>query len=345
MRLVALVVLGLFSLCLASTAVERQARQLDVRSWKWELPADSPLRDDDLEGDTLYYGQWDSLKYYWVIPEPDGFEDTYYNVRFTPQSDDQAVNLLGALIPLYDLQGRKGTPSLKVLVWSTGEIAGEPGYPAELIDSLIVPYEDLLFSSYQAGQLTLRMNYVDLSRLKISFGSAEEFHIGVDLMDNTGSDQLSIFSDTGDMEWATDRSVLWDGSNHAWKKMRDIEYGAPVGKRPFNLAIKAVVSYGRVDVPVVLEPNGLQPGDVSIAGCYPNPFNSFTTVDYSVRPGVPYTVRLLGRDGRVVHELTQGIGNGRQTYILKGFALPAGGYLLEVKTGQASAVTNIIYLK
>jgi|GEM_PF-6940481 len=345
MRIIPVVVLITLLFVCTSTATERQARFLDVQSQITAPGSNLNLRDDDLDKDTLAYGAWDSLKYYWVIPAPEGPLDIYYNVRFTPNPEPAniPVNILGALIPLYDLKGNHGTPGMTVLVWSSGEIAREPGYPAELIDSIIIPYEDLVFSSYVDKQLILKMNYIDLSGLKISFAGAADFHIGVDLVDNTGSDQLSVFSDSGDPEYATDRSGIWDGEGHAWKKMRDIEYDKV--KRPFNLAIKAVVSYGKVGVPTVLEPSARQPQTVSIASCYPNPFNSQTHLNYSVLPGVPFTVKLLNQSGQTVRQLEQGIGTGTHSLIFNGLGIPSGGYLLVVQAGQGSAVSKIMYLK
>lgn len=66
----------------------------------------------------------------------------------------------------------------------------------------------------------------------------------------------------------------------------------------------------------------------------PNPFSSFTTVDFTLAKAGNYTVTLFDNNGKMVKELKQGwtVAGLRNSIILDGTVLPQGFYFITVKS-------------
>ena len=127
------------------------------------------------EDSLIGYAELENLEYFWTDPNP--WDDKYYNVRFTSPFD--RFQLLEVHIPLFvipeNLGGPIGEPSLRIIIWQSGDQHDESGYPADGVDSLVVNFGALSFSTD-----TLIINEISLSDLDpIVFYRNIDFHIGV----------------------------------------------------------------------------------------------------------------------------------------------------------------------
>jgi hypothetical protein len=103
----------------------------------------------------------------------------FFNVRFTPA---QACTLKSAWLRLSE-DGSSGTPDLKVYIWDD---AG--GFPGAKLDSVLIPYESLSFSTWQI---------VDVSQKNLIIPAHDDFHIGFTPVSHGPGDTLALFSDDG----------------------------------------------------------------------------------------------------------------------------------------------------
>lgn len=291
------------------------------------------------EVDTLSYEDLaDSVYYFWTIPNTT--DDHYYNVRFSPPL--QRFGIVGVLIPLFDipprLGGPIGEPNLKVVIFESGANAdGEPGYPSEAIDSIIVPYQRLTFAGYNP----LVWNWVNLLPLRIIFYDSIDFHIGVDMVGREGEhDTLAIFSDRGRRR-PSDRSGVWSGPDSTWFKMINL----PGIERGVNFFVRAVIS-SEDSVVYVADPapHG-QFSRLTPLKVYPNPFNTTTTINFLMsQPGL-YKIELLDLQGRPSGWYLQGWGEQEVKASLSFPYLPNGTYLLKLTTPADHQATRVIMLK
>ena len=148
--------------------------------------------------DTLYY--WDPSADLFYANQPDDYNDSLYNVRFTPINSG---TLQGAAFYFYNLVG-SGT--IRIHVWSSDGTypQNELGYVDISTDSIISDGSDL--------------TYIDLSSLNISVGSGD-FHIGYSLL--SGVDTLGLVGDT-----TPDTEVRsYDMYNGSWEESTWISSG------------------------------------------------------------------------------------------------------------------------
>ena len=293
------------------------------------------------EDSLLGYVEVENLEYFWTIPNEYG--DLYYNVWFESPYED--YYLLEAHIPLYNIQDENGNsligePGLRVIIWQTGEQFYEYGFPIEPIDSLDVPFEDLVFSD-----TAMTINVIDLRELHISNPQDVQFHIGVNVIqseDTTRTDTLAIFSD---FENEFDRSRLWGQDDEGFRWFKTMELGIQGQHRAFNYGIWALVSDEPFGIaPVLLQPNGIDV-PVEIQSASPNPFNRSMRIDFSVKMGLPYTALLYDQLGRRLRLIDQGIGSGSGRILIDGQGLSAGMYYLHILAGNGSASQRLIYVK
>ncbi|NQU05257.1 MAG: T9SS type A sorting domain-containing protein [Calditrichaeota bacterium] len=331
MRVVTVFTIILFLFC-SLTAIADSNRVL--RSTGQQFDYSVPFSAD--ESDTLSYVNMASLNeshVFWTMPNPWG--DRYLNVRFTSPYD--RFRLIKAHIPLCsipeEMGGPMGEPTMRVIVWDSGEFADMPGYPAEVRDSIDIPNEDL--------QLTvddnLRFNVIDFD---IYFQDID-FHIGVDVVQIDSTDTLAIYSDLVNGE---NRSKYWDVSGDVpqWRETHYIS--VPDEQYYFNYAIWAVVT-DQFGVPAILEPDGTV-RSILIDPAYPNPFNHQVNVHFTVKPGLPFTAILFDNQGRELQLIDKGIGGvGERNLTIAGNGLAAGTYYLRVFAGNTSVSQRLIYLK
>ncbi|NQT33876.1 T9SS type A sorting domain-containing protein [bacterium] len=338
LRVTSIIVLSLMfiSVLTADAQFERPLRSVDqpLLSSPRNLGAD----EDSLLG----YAELENLEYFWTIPNEYG--DLYYNVWFESPYED--FYLLEAHIPLYVLQDEDGNsligePGLRVIIWQTGEQLYEYGFPIEPIDSLDVPFEDLVFSTE-----SIVVNIIDLRKLRISMSRDVQFHIGVDVIQNDSTDQIDTLAIFSDYENEFDRSRLWAQDDEGFRWFKTMELGIQGQHRAFNWGIWALVSDEEPiwSAPTLLQPNGINV-PVAIQSASPNPFNSSMRIDFSVKMGLPYTALLYDQLGRQLRLINQGIGSGPGRIQVDGQGLSAGMYYLHILAGNGSASQRLIYIK
>ncbi len=341
LRITSIIILSLMfiSVMNADAQLVRQLRTVN-------LPLLSSPRNLGADEDSLLgYAKIDSLRYIWTLPNQLG--DKYHNVWF--EAPYEYYYLLEAHIPLFDFQdddgnSLNGEPGLRVIIWQTGEQYHEYGFPIVAIDSLDVPFEDLVFSTD-----SLIFNIIDLRELLISNPQEVEFHIGVDVIQNDDTDQIDALELYSDFENELDRSRAWaeDDEGFRWFKTMElpVERENQTVYRKFNYGIWALVSdepFG--SAPVLLQPNGIDV-PVEITTASPNPFNSSMRIDFSVKMGLPYTALLYDQFGRQLRLIDQGIGSGSGRILIDGQGLSAGMYYLHILAGNGSASQRLIYIK
>lgn len=293
----------------------------------------------DYEGDTLQYGYWETMDLFFNIPDEYDFGDKFYNVRFTPPY--APFYLLEAHIALFDYFGRNGEPGMRVIVWYSGYQDEEPGFPTEIIDSIDMPFDSLIFSNTNHPA----MNIIDFLRLEdpIYFEDTLEFHIGIDLIGDPENDTLAVYTDDGERD-PTDRSAFWNGEEEKWERWAELQ-GVFTG---YNLAIRAVIAPQHPDsihsVPTVLNPSTM-PAKIDLQPAWPNPFNQQTRFLFDVLPGVPYNAVLYDQFGREISTVASGMGQGRGQLNVFGGNFSAGTYYLQLSAGDDIVVRKLIYLR
>jgi len=291
-----------------------------------------------VEWDTLTYDDPNDITTMLSIPDEYDNGDAYFNVRFTPLY--APFYLMEVLLPLFDMWGDPGTPNLRVIIWQSGDIGGDSGFPVEPIDSIDVPFEDLIFS--EGGVDYPPFNIIDLRPLEISFNDKIDFHIGANLIDDDDDndhDTLGILMDDGEYD-DNDRSGMWDGNLGEWSKLVETE-GIMT---PYNFAIHAVISPQPEGIPEILNPSPV-PNTLLIDPAWPNPFNGVTSVRYNIPVGIPYTVALFNSDGRWIRDVDTGRGQGNGMLMIQANDIPTGTYFLRLSTPGESREVRLMYLK
>lgn len=299
------------------------------------------------DGDTaLYYGDPLVTPFYWTMPDIDEYGDSHFNVRFTPPF--APFTIVEAHIPIFDYFGNHGSPDMTVLVWQSGEQNEEPGYPDELIDSVNIDFQSIVFSDEIVGErdsatIVPVWNVIDLSALEISFNDVVDFHVGVNGIIHERGDTLAIISDNGE-EHPTNRSAFRNHEDEEWLRMIDVDFGDLGDNIGFNFTYRVVIA-DPTGVRTTLTPSGYIPTAVVLNPAYPNPFNSQTRFGFTVREGVPYSISLHDVAGRMLSNIETGIGNGSDDLNLNAGDFPAGLYFVKLSGGGETAVQRIMYAK
>ncbi|MCF7810183.1 T9SS type A sorting domain-containing protein [bacterium] len=301
------------------------------------------------EDSLIGYCHADQQLYFWL--DPSEYGDKYYNVRFTSPFPD--YKLLEVHIPLSDMKdedgvsygGPIGEPGMRLIFWWSGEWADLSGYPVELIDSIDILNEDLSFGLDDENHEII-LNVIDISNLNISAQQQEEpldFHVGVEVIQNEENEQVDTLAIWSDFVNGEDRSKWWDSANNQWKTTHDISANGL--HRYFNYAIWVLVTNEWNSTPIILEPDGTV-RSILIDPAFPNPFNHQVNVNFSVKPGLPYTAILFDNQGRELQLIDKGIGGvGERNLMITGNGLAAGTYYLRVFAGNNSVSQRLIYLK
>lgn len=301
--------------------------------------------DRDWAEDRLTYHDDDLPTFFLTLPSD--VHDDYYNVRFTTLYAPFYV--VEAYVGLYDLDlipdGAVGEPDMKITLWQSGGGNEENPfkYPTDLLDSVIVPFEELFFGDGDSAAY----NTIDLRHLAIRFDDAIDFHICIQLVTDDmndslydGGDSLCVLMSESENDF-TERSGLWDGLEEEWAIFTDIE-----SLRFYNFFISAGIGTsldaGDVDI---LGGVATLPREVLIDPAYPNPFNSTTTLGYYIPPGETYSVKLYNQNGRLISTLQQTYGIGQESIVIPGYSLSSGTYLVNFQTQTNNKFAIINYLK
>jgi hypothetical protein len=230
--------------------------------------------------------------------------------------------------------GAAGHPNMQVSVWQSGEVDGEPGMPAEFIDTLNVDGSDFIFS----GKDTITYNFIDLTPLRISVNDSIDFHIGVDLHNSGVRDTLGIYLDNA-REMPSDRSIFWNGEDNVWAKVIDTY------AHGYNYAIRAVITDTQPwGIPADRNDYRL-PTEAALLPAFPNPFNSAVTIPFTVPNTQQYQLSICDLTGRLIGDLRHGRGIGAAAVTVNAANLPAGVYDVMLQTKDVSAAQRIVLLK
>jgi hypothetical protein len=174
---------------------------------------------------------------------------------------------------------------------------------------------------------------VDLSRLNVELDSAQWFHIGFsgELLEG---DTIAIWSDDGIP------STPYSGCKYdsVWYT---VEY---LWGRGYNLLVMAEVTLESSGT-CVLKPGGM-PSSLCLSAPYPNPFNSTTTLHFTVSNAHP--IRLTVRDilGRTVATLAEGaIPAGTYSIGIDASTWASGVYFAELMQGRNTQVVRLVLTK
>ncbi len=300
----------------------------------------------DQNEDTLYYADPDSLP--WFLTIPNGLDDNFYNVRFTPLY--APFTLLEAHIALFDIsivnEDTLAAPGVRVIVFQSGQQYedGEYGYPVVPIDSVDVPFDSLEFS--ESG-LEPIFNVIDLRDLEISSDDIIDFHLAITvLQEDEEHDTLALLMDSGEFSPDSTRSGLWDGFLGEWAKLHDLPAGGGELMDPYNFGIKAVIRPGRVGVEDEAGYRDfLHPKTVILNPAFPNPFNNSTTVSFSIPAGKAYSLDIFDQSGRLIENVGKGAGGGYNSTDIRFGEVPAGVYFLRLATNEKAQFIKLHYQK
>ena len=112
---------------------------------------------------------------------------------------------------------------------------------------------------------------------------------------------------------------------------------------------------GGMEIPITLRvesqdieehENAILPLEFGLHPSYPNPFNSTTTIAYSLPIKASVKLQLFDLDGRMIRTLEEGnIKAGEHRSILNASKLPSGLYLLRMETAKYSATQKVILIR
>jgi hypothetical protein len=310
-------------------AVERTMRE--VPNW---VDEGNNTQSFDNQTDTIRY---DNSPWSWFLTIPNDYGDKYYNVRFKPRRSPFGIQ--EAVFAFFDMRARgdsipkMGKPNMRIIVWEDGIVEHVSGLPTTPIDSMVVPFEDMVF-----GNTPPRFFGVDMSELRITFQDTSEFHIGIDLVPREGitSDTLALYYDNATRE--TDRSSVFTGDEEKFFKLQSLFNE----RRGFNFAIRAVLA----DTLGVYTLDPYIPPDVMLLyPSYPNPFNEATTIHFYAAPGLKYNAELFDIAGKRVMDVGSGVGAGEGRFDLKASRLTDGVYFLRMNSPVSTSTQRLIYLK
>jgi hypothetical protein len=97
---------------------------------------------------------------------------------------------------------------------------------------------------------------------------------------------------------------------------------------------------------VEIETSSIIPTEFAITGAYPNPFNSATTISYSLPEAGDVTLSMFDANGRLVETLAAGFSEaGSHTLTLSADGLPSGLYLVKLGNKQGMLTQQLVLLK
>ncbi len=288
----------------------------------------------------------------WTLPNfNSSFEDKWYNVRFSPP-DTGYFRIIRVLIPLLGLADDDGnwtigSPGMKVLFWTSDSQGRESGYPGELITSIDIEPDDLVFSGERADEWVLNVINVEAVE-EISFNDSTDFHIGIELISDSEEDTLAIISDEADL---FDNSSFYNVDEEYWMKTNLVGLNDGVGniiRVNFNYGIWCVVTpLHSVDgerEEILLGPPLPSDKNITFHKAYPNPFNSRLYVNFSVRKGVPFDAGLYDLSGRFISAVGSGMGSANINYNVQVGNMNSGVYFLKINAGGEVKTHSLMYL-
>lgn len=214
---------------------ERIVRQIPGHSRQFESL--EPRRDDPRRDPVEVISYDDDFALFLTMPDWLMMGDSSFNVRFTPEREP--FRIIGLQVLLCDMDGAMGNPGMNVAVFSSDD-----GVPNEEVVSFEVPFENLVFSSFDEFEWN-DIAFADYDIDPVVYQEITDFHIVLDVIQDDEGDTLAIFMDDGEAQ-PTDRSGFWNGEWEVWDLI-EIVYG-----RGHNFALRAVVEYPDPEPPAIV---------------------------------------------------------------------------------------------
>jgi hypothetical protein len=292
-----------------------------------DIPTSSVEIQSHLDDITYLYWDDGAPEYYFTFP--DQFHDSLFNVRFVAPG---ACQLEAAHLAFY-LGPRDTTDtiidtlskaqSLEVLVWSMADTDTVPG---DTLGRVTIDWGEV--DVFDTAFFRL-----DLSGLRISLNSGQWFYIGFsgELLEG---DTIAIFGDDGIP------STPYSGCKYdsAWHTIEDL-WG--VG---YNLFIEAEVTLTGSGT-CLLSPAGI-PSALHLDSPYPNPFNSTTTLQFTLTNAHPIRLTVCDLLGRTVATLADGaMSPGTHSISVDASQWASGIYFAELSQGRNTQVVRLVFVK
>lgn len=131
----------------------------------------------------------------------------------------------------------------------------------------------------------------------------------------------------------------------------ELDFGTYEG----NLALTHNAMGGQTFIPIqlnVLDPASAEtgatrlPNKFEIASIYPNPFNSFASIDFSLPEASIVNLSLYDLSGRLVKNLARGLYTaGNHDVAFDGSTLVSGLYLVKIQAGNRNSSRKVMLLK
>ena len=179
-----------------------------------------------------------------------------------------------------------------------------------------------------------------------------------------GGDELRVYQLAPNREWFTiDRDsgeIPGGGESQIIVTLRtageDNDWAFALGEYEGEIVFTHNGFGGQTILPVrlsVVEPNDVDqdgygdPSSFELFAAYPNPFNSSTTITFSVgQVSKPVKLAVYDLNGRLVAELVNGrLSAGRHTTVWDGASLAAGVYLIRLESEGRMAVSKGVIIK
>ena len=115
---------------------------------------------------------------------------------------------------------------------------------------------------------------------------------------------------------------------------------------PVPQAIWLDISLTVDDAEGVGDGGAILPGDFSISGIYPNPFNARSTVDFSLDRTASIELALYDLNGRLIEVLAQGsLSVGTHQAVISADNLSSGIYIVRLTDGTRSLHSKVTLLR
>lgn len=257
------------------------------------------------------------------------------------------------------------------------EFGGEAFLYTNYSDSAVITWQNV-FNVIQAGPFTLQIILVAPDYIKFQYGDIGEdlfyrWFVGIENDDGTIGSEVNKYSPyirdnvavefnwaplPAPLDWISIDSTIGTVSPYSWDYV-DIVFNAEnlsLGEYSAVLQLACNDPYNRTNlIPVtmnVVEPtkingnDGRYPELISIIHCYPNPFNTSTTISYALLEPSEVSIEiydLLGRKIETIDEAEKPAGEHK--LIWDAADLPSGVYFYRLQAGDAVETRRMVLLK
>ncbi len=180
------------------------------------------------------------------------------------------------------------------------------------------------------------------------------------------SSQNVVDATTGATTTIGTKSITWNGTNASgalvpdgtykvWLQMSDANSNGPTTSLTFTKGVAADHQTGASGnftnmvlnwTPSTVGVNETVSGDLSV-NCFPNPFNSETSIDYTLENASKATVSIYDLQGNLVQKLVDNQESyGKNTVIWNATSnIAPGAYYISVKAGNFSVVKKVMLVR